>query len=92
MNENFNLSLQRKIRNYETKASLIQELKHYYPLDYFTDDLHLPEYKIEEFLYYVSDRYPLKEKVINRQFELIHIELEAFAKQYLEELNQAKIQ
>ena len=83
---------QRKIRNYETKASLIKELKHYYPLNYFTDDLHLPEYKIEEFLYYVSDRYPLKEKVINRQFEVIQIELEAFAKQYLKELNQAGTQ
>lgn len=79
---------QRRVRNYETKASLIQEVKHYYPLTFYTEELHIPEYKIEEFLYYTSDRYPLREKVIGRQFETIMIDLEPFAKQYLTELNQ----
>jgi hypothetical protein len=81
---------QRRIRNYETKASLIQEVKHYYPLTYYTNDLQIPEYKIEEFLNYVNDRYPLRDKVLGRQFETIMIDLEPFAKLYLAELNQNK--
>ncbi len=81
---------QRRIRNYETKSSLVQEVKHYYPLTFYTEELKIPEYKIDEFLYYVNDRYPLRDKVLSRQFQTIMIDLEPFAKQYLSELNQNK--
>ncbi|WP_313384119.1 hypothetical protein [Chishuiella sp.] len=79
---------ERKVRNYEAKISLIQEVKHYYPVDFYTNQLHIPEYKIEEFLYYVNARYPLKDKVLSRQFGSIMIDLESYAKDYLKELNQ----
>ena len=49
-------------------------------------------YKIEEFLYYVNARYPLQEKVLSRQFGTIMIDLESYAKDYLNELNQNKNQ
>ena len=52
----------------------------------------IPEYKIEEFLYYVNARYPLQEKVLSRQFGTIMIDLESYAKDYLNELNQNKNQ
>ena len=47
---------------------------------------------IEEFLYYVNARYPLQEKVLSRQFGTIMIDLESYAKDYLNELNQNKNQ
>ncbi|MGV0980159.1 hypothetical protein [Empedobacter falsenii] len=83
---------QRRVRNYETKLSLVQEVKHYYPTDFYTNQLQIPEYKIEEFLYYVNARYPLQEKVLSRQFGTIMIDLESYAKDYLNELNQNKNQ
>ncbi|WP_409558159.1 hypothetical protein, partial [Chishuiella sp.] len=79
---------ERRVKNYEAKISLIQEVKHYYPTDFYTEQLHIPEYKIEEFLYYVNARYPLKDKVLSRQFGSIMIDLESYAKDYLKELNQ----
>ncbi|WP_312553619.1 hypothetical protein [Empedobacter brevis] len=78
---------QRRVRNYETKFSLIQEVKHYYPTEFYTKELEIPEYKIEEFLYYVNARYPLQEKVLSRQFGTIMVDLETYAKDYLKELN-----
>ncbi|MGV0924245.1 hypothetical protein [Empedobacter tilapiae] len=79
---------QRRVRNYETKFSLIQEVKHYYPIEFYTRQLEIPEYKIEEFLYYVNARYPLQDKVLSRQFGTIMIDLESYAKDYLKELSQ----
>lgn len=79
---------QRKVKNYEAKISLIQEVKHYYPRDFYVNQLNIPEYKIEEFLYYVNARYPLKDKVLSRQFGTIMIDLEQYSKEYLRELNQ----
>lgn len=79
---------QRKVKNYEAKLSLIQEVKHYYPRDFYVNQLNIPEYKIEEFLYYVNARYPLKDKVLSRQFGTIMIDLEQYSKEYLKELNQ----
>ena len=79
---------QRRVKNYETKAALIQEVKNYYPPEFYTDELDIPSFKIEEFLYYVDARYPLREKVLSRQFGTIMVDLEELAKEYLEELHQ----
>lgn len=81
---------QRRVRNYETKLSLIQEVKNYYPTEFYTNQLNIPSYKIEEFLYYVNARYPLQDKVLSRQFGTIMIDLESYAKEYLTELNHSK--
>lgn len=77
---------QRRVRNFENKLELINEVRYYFPETFFTNELHIPEHKINEFLNYVSERYDLKEKALNRQFEQIGFELEPYAITYLKEL------
>ena len=79
---------QRKIQLFEQKQGVYNEIINYFPDEYFLDQLKLPDYKVHEFLAYASDKINLKGRVLNRQFELLGLELEPVAEMYLKELNQ----
>lgn len=79
---------QRKVKNFENTAELLNEVRYYFPETFFTEELGIPPYKINEFLYYVNERYDLKQKALNGQFDQLGFELQPFANTYLLALNQ----
>jgi len=78
---------QRKIKEFERKQNILNEVINFFPDEYFLDQLNLPPYKIQEFLEYADKKINIRDRVLNRQFELIGIELEPIAEIYLNELN-----
>lgn len=80
---------QRKIQEFERKQNILNEVINFFPDEFFLDDLKIPDYKVHEFLQYADKKIDLKSKVLNRQFELIGLELEPIAELYLKELNQS---
>lgn len=80
---------QRKVQLFERKQNLLNEVINYFPDEFFIEELKIPDYKVHEFLEYADERIQLKAKVLNRQFELIGLELEPIALLYLKELNQS---
>ena len=81
---------QRKVQLFEQKQGIYNEVINYFPDEYFIDQLKLPDYKVHEFLEYAANKINLKNRVLNRQFELLGLELEPIAELYLKELNQSK--
>lgn len=80
---------QRKIQEFERKNNILNEVINYFPDEFFIDELKIPGYKVPEFLEYADKKIDLRNRVLNRQFELIGIELEPIAVSYLKELNQS---
>jgi len=80
---------QRKIRNFERDQSILNEVINYFPDEFFIDELKIPDYKVQEFLKYADQKIDIKSRVMNRQFELIGLELEPVAEMYLKELNKS---
>lgn len=78
---------QRKIQLFERNQNILNEVINYFPDEFFIDDLKIPDYKVLEFLQYADRKIDIKSKVMNRQFELIGLELEPVAEMYLKELN-----
>ncbi|WP_322970052.1 hypothetical protein [Faecalibacter sp. LW9] len=78
---------QRRIQQFERNQNILNEIINFFPDEYFIDTLKLPEYKVQEFLMYADKKIDLKSRVMNRQFELIGLELEPIADMYLKELN-----
>ena len=79
---------QRRIQLFEQKQGIYNEVINYFPDEYFIDQLKLPDYKVHEFLEYAANKINLKGRVLNRQFELLGLELEPVAELYLKELYQ----
>jgi len=80
---------QRKIQLFEQKQGIYNEVINYFPDEYFIDQLKLPDYKVHEFLEYAASKINLRGRVLNRQFELLGLELEPIAEIYLKELYQS---
>lgn len=80
---------QRKIQLFERKQNILNEVINYFPDEFFINYLKIPDHKVQEFLQYADTKINLKSKVMNRQFELIGLELESVAVDYLKELNQS---
>lgn len=80
---------QRKIREFERNQGILNEVINFFPDEYFLDVLKLPDYKVHEFLEYADKKIDIRSRVMNRQFELIGLELEPIAEMYLKELNQS---
>ena len=78
---------QRKIQLFERNQSILNEVINYFPDEFFINDLKIPDYKVHEFLQYADKKINIKSRVMNRQFELIGLELEPIAEMYLKELN-----
>ncbi len=79
---------QRNIQEFQRKQNILNEIINYFPDEYFIDHLKIPAYKVHEFLEYADKKSTIRNRVLNRQFELIEIELEPIAESYLNELNQ----
>ncbi|RLZ09130.1 hypothetical protein EAH69_08945 [Faecalibacter macacae] len=80
---------QRKIQLFERNQNILNEVINYFPDEFFINDLKIPDYKVHEFLQYADKKINIKSRVMNRQFELIGLELEPVAEMYLKELNQS---
>lgn len=80
---------QRRIREFERKQNILNEIINYFPDEYFIEELRIPDYKVQEFLEYADSKINIRSRVLNRQFELIGIELEPIAEMYLKELNKS---
>lgn len=78
---------QRNIKEFERRQNILNEIINYFPDEYFIDQLKIPEYKVHEFLEYADKQSNIRNRVLNRQFELIEIELEPIAEKYLKEIS-----
>ena len=76
---------ERRIQEFERKQNILNEIINYFPDEYFLEQLKIPNYKVQEFLEYADHKIDIRKRVLNRQFELIEIELEPIAVMYLEE-------
>lgn len=81
----------RKKRNldfYENEAYFATKIKDYFPNDYFTDELKIPEEKIENFIAYTIQRTNIKDMVNPERYFDIGLILEEYAPKYLNELQE----
>ena len=81
---------ERRIQEFERKQNILNEIINYFPDEYFLDQLKIPTYKVQEFLEYADHKIDIRNRVLNRQFEMIEIELEPIAVMYLEEFKNSK--
>ena len=79
---------ERRVQEFERKQNILNEIINYFPDEYFIDQLKIPDYKVREFLEYADQKIDIRRRVLNRQFEMIEIELEPIAEMYLKEFNQ----
>lgn len=79
---------QRRIELFMKNQGVLNEVINYFPDEFFLDDLKIPEHKVQEFIQYADRKIDLKSKVMQRQFELIGLELSNVAELYLNELYQ----
>jgi len=76
--------------NYFKKANKIDEIKEYFTSDYFTKELKIPEYKINEFLNYCSSSTNIVNLYSNSRLEELQMHLENCASKYVDLLKSNK--
>lgn len=71
---------------FEGRESKINEIKNYYGINYFTDDLNIPEEKINDFILYAYGNSNVSQLYDDKNYLSIMIELHKLAPQYLNRL------
>jgi hypothetical protein len=73
----------KKINEYYVKADLLKSLKDYFTVNYFINDLNIPEYKVDEFINYCYSKGYFKNLVQNYNYEEITNKFEKEASLYI---------
>ena len=74
----------KKVDQYFKKSNKIEEIKEYFTSDYFTDELKIPDYKINEFLNYCSSTTNIVNLYSNSRLEEVQMHLENCASKYVD--------
>ena len=74
----------KKVDQFFKKANKIDDIKEYFTPDYFTDELKIPDYKINEFLNFCSSSTNIVNLFSNSRLEEVQMHLENCASKYVD--------
>lgn len=77
----------KKNNEYFKQVELLKNLKEYFTVNYFVNDLHIPEYKVDEFINYCYSKSYFKNLVQNYKYEEITYRFEREVTQYIKLIN-----
>lgn len=72
-----------KNNEYFKQVELLKDLKEYFTVNYFVNNLHIPEYKVDEFINYCYSKAYFKNLVQNYKYEEITYRFEREVTQYI---------